>query len=54
MFAQIDFHPAAEGRHQAIMQLYEKLQQEQPRQKLYIGRENLRRRAPRAQQEFKE
>ena len=47
-------HPAPEGRHQAIMELYDKLQQEKPRQKLYVGRENLRRRMPRAQQEFKE
>jgi len=47
-------HPAAEGRHQAIMELYDKLQQEKPQQKLYVGRENLRRQVPRSQQEFKE
>jgi predicted Zn-dependent protease len=47
-------HPAAEGRHRAIMELYDQLQQEKPQQKLYIGKENLRRRVPRAQQEFKE
>jgi predicted Zn-dependent protease len=47
-------HPAPEGRHQAIMELYDQLQQEQPKKKLYIGKENLRRRMPRAQREFNE
>jgi predicted Zn-dependent protease len=47
-------HPAPEGRHQAILELYDQLQQEQPKQKLYIGKENLRRRITRAQREFKE
>ncbi|MHC4178159.1 MAG: M48 family metalloprotease [Planctomycetota bacterium] len=47
-------HPAPEGRHQAIMELYKKLQQEKPNQRLYIGKENLRRRVTRTRQEFKE
>ena len=47
-------HPAPEGRHQAIMHLYNKLQQEKPQPKLYVGKENLRRRVTRAQREFRE
>ena len=47
-------HPAPEGRHKAILELYEKLRQEKPKQKLYIGKENLRRRVTRTQREFKE
>jgi predicted Zn-dependent protease len=47
-------HPAPEGRHKAILELYNKLQQEQPQKKLYIGKENLRRRVSRARQEFEE
>lgn len=47
-------HPAPEGRHRAIMDLYDKLRQEKPQPKLYIGKENLRRRITRAQREFKE
>ncbi len=47
-------HPAPEGRHKAIMELYHKLQQEKPKKKLYIGKENLRRRVTRAQREFRE
>lgn len=47
-------HPAPEGRHKAILELYHKLQQEKPKKKLYIGKENLRRRVTRAQREFRE
>jgi predicted Zn-dependent protease len=47
-------HPAPESRHKAIMEQYEKLRQEEPKQKLYVGKENLRLRVPRAKRQFKE
>ena len=45
-------HPAPADRHQAILELYNKLQQEKPQKRLYIGKENLLRRVTRAQREF--
>lgn len=47
-------HPPPEVRCQAIMQQYERLRQEEPNGKLYIGKENLRHRVTRAQREYKE
>jgi predicted Zn-dependent protease len=47
-------HPAPQDRHQAIMKLHDALQQQNPQPKLYVGRENLRRRVTRFQQEFPE
>ncbi len=54
VFSFLQTHPAPENRHRAIMELYEKLRLEKPQQKLYVGKENLRRRVTRARQEFKE
>lgn len=39
-------HPAAPDRHRAIMEQYERLQAERPNDRLHVGIENLRRRAP--------
>lgn len=47
-------HPAPEGRHKAIMELYRELQEAEPKEKLYIGRENLRRRVARVRRRFDE
>ena len=47
-------HPAPQGRHQAIMKVHDALQQQNPQPKPYVGRENLRRRLTRFQQEFPE
>jgi predicted Zn-dependent protease len=41
-------HPAFENRAQAIDKLYEKLQMDDPKDRLYAGHENLRRRIPRS------
>ncbi len=45
-------HPYSVDRHRAIMVQYEQLARDNPRDKLYIGRENLTRRIPRSEQEF--
>ncbi len=47
-------HPDAKVRHQAITQQYDTLRQENPGKRLYVGKENLRRRVSRSQQEFSE
>lgn len=47
-------HAAPGDRHRAIMKLYEELERQTPKQKLYVGRENLRRRIARSRQEFAE
>jgi predicted Zn-dependent protease len=47
-------HPVAQDRHRTILQLYEKLQQAEPKEELYIGRENLRRRVARHRRRFGE
>lgn len=43
-------HPAFDTRAQTLQDLYTKLQQEQPQERLYLGTENLRRRIPRSAQ----
>lgn len=40
-------HPPPEDRHQAVMAVYDQLQQQNPNPALYVGRENLRTRTPR-------
>jgi predicted Zn-dependent protease len=47
-------HPYERDRYEAVMQRYDELQRVEPADSLYIGRENLRRRIPRSQQEFEE
>ncbi len=47
-------HPPPKVRHRAIMQQYKRLRQEQPNGRLYVGKENLRRRVTRARHEFSE
>jgi len=45
-------HAAPGDRHKAVMKLYEELQRETPKERLYVGKENLRRRVARSRQEF--
>jgi predicted Zn-dependent protease len=45
-------HPAPEDRSEAVTALYEELQQDQPNEALYVGRENLRTRTARSRREF--
>lgn len=45
-------HPPADERRQAVLDLYEQLQKAEPKDKLYIGKENLRRCVTRAEAEF--
>jgi predicted Zn-dependent protease len=47
-------HPMPHQRHGAIMQLYEELARTEPREDLYVGKENLRLRVARQQREFPE
>ncbi len=47
-------HPPAAERHKAILEAYQKLQEADPKDNLYVGRENLRRRVARARREFKQ
>jgi len=47
-------HPPLEDRHRAIMNLYGRLQEAEPRDELYIGTKNLRRRVARCRQRFAE
>jgi Zn-dependent protease with chaperone function len=47
-------HPAPADRHRAVLEVYERLRATAPDARLYIGRENLRRRVTRAQHEFPE
>jgi predicted Zn-dependent protease len=44
-------HPRMADRHDAILAVYEELQQQTPRADLYVGQENLRRRIARARLE---
>lgn len=45
-------HPVSRERIDALGEYYVQLQKDEPKDKLYIGRENLRRRITRAEQEF--
>lgn len=45
-------HPPSEERTKAVRELYEELQKDSPNEKLYIGKENLRRRVTRAEKEY--
>ncbi len=47
-------HPVSRERIDGLLNFYAQLQNEQPKAKLYIGRENLRRRTTRAEREFVE
>ena len=47
-------HPFDMDRYEAILGVYERMQKDKPLDKPYIGRENLKRRVPRTQQEFAE
>ncbi|MBI2824378.1 MAG: M48 family metalloprotease [Planctomycetia bacterium] len=47
-------HPSPEDRQQAVLKLAHQLRREKPREALYVGKENLRRRVSRAKQEFPE
>jgi len=47
-------HPPPAERREAILKLYEQLQQQDPKEKLYVGRENLRRRIARSRKPFAE
>lgn len=47
-------HPFNRDRHEAAMARFDELQKDEPREDLYIGTENLRRRIPRAKQAFAE
>ncbi len=47
-------HPYERERYEAVLKRYDELQQAQPRDDLYLGAENLRRRVPRSEQEFPE
>jgi len=54
MPAFLESHPAPVERHRAIIELYEELQRTEPREDLYVGKENLRRRVTRDRREFPE
>ncbi len=47
-------HPFRLERHRAIVNLCEDLQARNPKQELYVGRENLRRRVPKSEMQFRE
>ena len=47
-------HPYHHERREAVLDRHAELQAADPRPDLYVGRENLRRRIPRAEQEFQE
>ncbi len=47
-------HPYSDDRHDAIMKQYDELEQNEPREPLYRGRQNLVGRIPRSQQVFPE
>lgn len=50
--AFLQSHPPAASRQAAVLKLYEELQQRAPKEKLYVGRENLRLRIARCRREF--
>ena len=54
MPAFLESHPAPVERHRAIIELYRELQRTEPREDLYVGKENLRRRVARDRREFPE
>lgn len=45
-------HPPPEEHRKAVLDLYDELEKAEPKQHLYIGKENLRRRTTRSQKEF--
>ena len=45
-------HPYSADRARAVRELYQKLQAAEPMDKLYVGRQNLKQRVPRAEREF--
>ena len=47
-------HPDPEVRNQALLKLYDELEQREPKPQLYLGKENLRRRIPRTRQAFQQ
>jgi predicted Zn-dependent protease len=47
-------HPYSEDRYEAILAQYDEMQESDPREKLYRGKNNLARRIPRSQQAFPE
>ena len=47
-------HPMPADRHGAVMDLYEELQRTEPKEDLYVGKENLHRRVTRARRRFRE
>jgi predicted Zn-dependent protease len=47
-------HPDAKSRNEAILKIYKQEQQADPKPRLYVGKENLRRRISKAEQEFPE
>jgi predicted Zn-dependent protease len=47
-------HPPSEERRKAVLDLYAELQKQEPKEHLYIGKENLNRRITRAEKEFAE
>jgi predicted Zn-dependent protease len=52
--AFLQSHPAPGDRAKAVLDLYEELQRQQPKQGLYAGKENLRRRIPLRIERFRE
>jgi len=52
MPAFLHTHPNPMDRHDAVITQYGELQKAMPKQDLYIGRENLRRRIPRSVRKF--
>ncbi len=52
--AFLQSHPAPGDRSKAVLDLYEELQRQQPKPRLYVGKENLRRRIPRRIERFRE
>lgn len=52
MPAFLHTHPNPMDRHDAVIRQYDELQKATPKQGLYIGRENLRRRIPRSARKF--
>ena len=47
-------HPRNDDRRRAILAVYRELSRTEPQARLYVGRENLRRRVTKAQREFAE
>jgi hypothetical protein len=47
-------HPDSKSRYQAIMKFYDELEEANPNDRLYVGKENLRRRIARSHRKFAE